>query len=280
MSFAIETKSSLCDLHLKNLCCKKSLLFGMLFYGARFGISDIVLFTECEGVTTLIERLLLECYGGICDIDYYSSGFRLVINDQQTLTELMRDKGKYKECSRCNSHYLRGIFLSCGSINSPDSSYRLELSFKRDTNELIKMLAELNFNFKVTERSGENVIYLKESESIEDFLNYIGALNAAFTIMNEKIKREIRNDVNRQKNCDTANIKKTVNANRKHIEAINKIKNHNKMGMMPENLRETAKLRLEYPDVSLAELADLHDPKITKSGLNHRLKKIVEFSER
>ncbi len=278
-SFSLQTKSALTELHTKSLCCKKSLLYGMLFYGAKFGISDITFYSECEEVTTLLERLLLECYGGVCDIDYHAGGFMLTINDFDTLGALAQDRYKFKQCPKCQAHYIRGVFLSSGTLNSPDASYRLELVFKRNGDELIKRLEGMNLNFKTTVRNGDNVIYMKESESIEDFLNYIGAMNAAFTLMNEKIKREIRNDVNRAKNCDTANIKKSIAATKIHVDAILKLQDDNRIQLLPKPLQETAGLRLAFPDMSLSDLADIHEPKITKSGLNHRLKKIVEFSE-
>ena len=278
ISFAQQTKIALTELHVKSLCCKKSLLYGMLFYGAKFGISDITFFSECEEVTTLIERLLLDCYGGVCEIEYYSSGFRLTINDFDTLGSLAKDRYKFKQCNKCRAYYLRGIFLACGSVNSPEASYRLELSFKRSCDELLTMLSEMNLNFRNTVRGSDNVIYIKESESIEDFLNFIGAMNAAFTLMNEKIKREIRNDVNRAKNCDTANIKKSIAATKIHVDAILKLQDENRIQMLPKPIQETAGLRLAFPDMSLNDLADMHEPKITKSGLNHRLKKIVEFA--
>lgn len=279
ISFSLQTKISLTELHTKSLCCKKSLLYGMMFYGAKFGISDITFFTECEEVASLMERLLLECYGGVCDIEYHAGGFLLTISDFDTLGALAQDRYKYKQCNKCQAHYIRGIFIACGSVNSPDASYRLELCFKRNGDELIERLQSMNLNFRTTVRGKDNVIYIKESESIEDFLNYIGAMNAAFTLMNEKIKREIRNDVNRAKNCDTANIKKSIAATKTHVDAILKLQDDNRIQLLPKPLQETAGLRLAFPDMSLSDLADMHEPKITKSGLNHRLKKIVEFSE-
>lgn len=279
-SFALQTKIGLTELHVKGLCCKKSLLYGMMFYGAKFGISDITFFTECEEVATLIERLLLECYEGICDIEYHSGGYLVTIADFDTLGALARDRYKYKQCqNKCQAHYLRGVFLATGTLNSPDAAYRLELSFKRNWDELCRRLSEMNLNYKTTQRNTENVIYIKECESIEDFLNYIGAMNAAFTLMNEKIKREIRNNVNRQNNCDTANIKKAIAATKVHIDAILKLQDNNRIQLLPKTLQETAGLRLAFPDMPLGDLAAMHEPKITKSGLNHRLRKIVEFSE-
>lgn len=277
-SFALKTKENLCSLNIKSLCCKKSLFFGIIFYGAKFGIDEITFFTECEELCTLCERLLLECYEADCDIEYFSSGFRVKLKDREAISAIIRDKNKMKYCTSCKLHYLRGAFLACGTLNSPDSSFRLELSAKRNLDELKSLLSELSLKYSSTVRSGENLIYIKESESICDFLNYIGARNAAFTLINEKIVREIRNKVNREKNCDTANISKATAAAKVHRDAIEKLIKENKLKLLPESLRETAKLRIEYPEATLTELSELHENKISKSGLNHRLKKIVEFA--
>lgn len=278
-SFALQTKESLCNINVKGLCCKKAQLFGILFYGAKFGIDEITLYTESEPVAALTERFLLECFGGVCDIEYYSGGIRVIIKDKNTLSALMSDKRKHQNCPKCNINYLRGIFLACASINDPAKSYRLEFALRRNTDELTELLGNIPVFPKQTLRKGVNVVYIKESESIEDLLNYIGATTAAFALMNEKIKKEIRNSINRANNCDTANIGKAITASRKHIDAILKLKEQNRLGVLPENIRITAQLRIENPDASLQELADMHEPKITKSGLNNRLKKIIEFSK-
>ncbi|MBE6685622.1 MAG: DNA-binding protein WhiA [Ruminococcaceae bacterium] len=278
-SFALKTKESLCELNVKGLCCKKAQLFGMLLYGAKQGIDEMILYSESEAVISLTERLILECYGGECEIDYYSNGFRLILNDKSTLFEIMRDISKKPVCSKCDNHMLRGVFLAGGSVNDPEKSYRLEFKSMRKLDNIKEILDKININYKTTVRDSYNVIYIKESESIEDILNFIGASSAAFEIMNAKITKEIRNGVNRANNCDTANFSKAIRASRKHIDAIKKLKAENRLALLPENIRITAELRLENPGVSLAELASLHEPAITKSGLNHRLSKILEFAE-
>lgn len=279
-SFALKTKESLCELNVKGLCCKKAQLFGMLLYGAKQGIDEMMLYTESEAVVTLVEKLLLECYGGECEIEYYSGGYRLYIRDRSALGIMMRDISKRQLCPKCYIHNIRGVFLACGSVNDPENSYRLELKSKRAFENVNEILDKININYRSTKRDGYNILYVKESESIEDFLNYIGATNSAFAVMNAKIEKEIRNSINRANNCDTANIAKAVAASGKHVDAIKRLISENRLGMLPENIRITAQLRLEHPDASLTELAKLHTPEITKSGLNHRLSKIIEFADK
>ncbi|MBR5515280.1 MAG: DNA-binding protein WhiA [Clostridia bacterium] len=279
-SFALKTKENLCELNVKGLCCKKAQLFAMLLYGAKQGIDEMILYNESESVISLVERLLLECYGSECEIEYYANGFRLIFNNKAAISEIMRDISKKDNCSKCNIHYLRGIFLACGTLNDPEKSYRLELKSVRKLDDIKQRLVNLSVNLKTTQRDGYNIIYIKESESIEDLLNYIGASSTAFEIMNTKITKEIRNSINRANNCDTANIAKSVNASKKHIDAIKKLKSENRLNMLPENIRITAELRLNNPSVSLAEEAQRHEPQITKSGLNHRLSKIMEFAQK
>ena len=279
-SFALKTKESLCELNVKGLCCKKAQLFGMLLYGAKQGIDEMVLYNESDTVISLLERLILECYGGECEIEYYSGGYRLYIKDRAAIGEMMRDIAKREMCNKCYAHNIRGVFLACGTVNDPEKSYRLELKSRRALDNIGEILDGLNINYKTTVRDKYNIIYIKESESIEDLLTYIGATAAAFAVMNAKIEKEIRNSINRASNCDTANIAKSVAASGKHIEAIKKLVSQNRLAMLPENIRVTAELRLEHPDASLTDLARMHQPEITKSGLNHRLKKIIEFAEK
>lgn len=276
-SFALETKQSLTEINVKGLCCKKAQLFGMLFYGGRFGIDKIEFYSESESVISMFEKLLLECYGGVCDIEYKNSGMLLTVSDTQTIKTLTQDKRKEK-CGSCEISYLRGIFLACGTINDPENSYRMDFHFKRSSSELEEILDNFSIPYKKTVRQGQNVIYIKESEVILDFLNTVGATASAFAIMNTKIEKEFKGNANRAKNCDTANIKKSLDATAKQIKAIKKIINENRFDMLPQSLRITAKLRLENPEMPLQLLAELHEPRISKSGLNHRLEKIVEFS--
>ena len=138
--------------------------------------------------------------------------------------------------------------------------------------------AEAELDFRPTLRKGRHILYLKDSTAIEDFLVSIGAQNAAFDVMNTKIMNDFRNSVNRQVNCDTANIKKQLATSQKYIEAIRWLMETGKLEILPEELRTTAKLRMENDQLSLSDLAKLTNPPVTKSGMKHRLEKILSFA--
>ena len=144
---------------------------------------------------------------------------------------------------------------------------------------LLTLLDEIELKPKYVNRNGYNVVYFKGSESIEDCLYLMGASNAMFEMMNIKIVKDFRNKANRQANCETANINRMVNAVSEQIMAIDKIWQKKGKEYLPENLQQVAEIRYENPDLSLAELAALCNPPLSKSGINHRLKRIVEISK-
>ena len=177
--------------------------------------------------------------------------------------------------------FLRGVFVSCGSITDPNKEYHLEivLPVPSRTERLRSFIEEHGMPVKLTIRGKTPVLYAKESGLIEDFLTYIGAGNHALEIMRVKIEKDFRNRVNRSVNCDSANLDKTVAASekvRRDIEFI--FEKLGETALKPE-LRETARLRLENPESSLSELCEMFDPPISRSGLNHRLKKLSKIAE-
>jgi DNA-binding protein WhiA len=183
------------------------------------------------------------------------------------------------EC--CKKAYLRGAFLGGGSISDPEKTYHLEMvtnnnSFAEDIKWLINTYG---LNAKIVNRKNSYVVYLKEGEDIVDFLNIIGAHNALLKLENVRIYKEMRNNVNRIVNCETANLSKTVNAAMRHISNINYIKENLGLNKLPKSLRETAEMRLLHRDVSLKELGEMMNPPVGKSGVNHRLRKLDEIAE-
>lgn len=180
--------------------------------------------------------------------------------------------------------FLRGIFLSCGNISNPETEYHLE--FCCPTSELsdilIKILSEnqnLNFEPKFVFRRNSYVIYSKNGDKITDLLVYIGAKNHAMDLMQIKMLKEVRNNINRTTNFETANISKITNSATYQISAIKKLKKSKKFEFLPDTLKEIANLRLENPYSSLQDLSDMCGGKISKSGINHRLKKLIEISK-
>ncbi len=185
-----------------------------------------------------------------------------------------------KQC--CKRSYLRGVFLGAGSVNSPESNYHLEII--TNSSEFAQALTNLinefdGLNAKISVRKKWNIVYLKESEQIVFFLNIIGAHQALLNFENIRIVKGMRNQVNRLVNCETANLNKTVNASIKQVENIKLIENTIGIDKLSPRLQEIAILRLNNPDVSLKELGEMMMPAISKSGVNHRMRKIEDLAE-
>jgi len=191
---------------------------------------------------------------------------------------------KYLQKTCCKKAYLRGAFLAGGSVNNPEtSSYHLEIfNFYPEHNEaLCHLLNDFGLRARELERKNGYIVYIKEAEKITEFLNIIGAHNALFKFEDVRIVRDMRNSVNRLVNCETANLNKTIGAAFRQIESIKFIQRTVGLEALPEKLQEIARLRVEHQDVSLRELGELAvGEKISKSGVNHRLKKIDDFADK
>lgn len=172
---------------------------------------------------------------------------------------------------------IRGAFMGSGSINNPEKEYHLEVDFenKKNLEEIVKILQHLGIQVKTF----QNSIYIKEGEEISKFLALIGANKAVMKFEEIRIQKEMRGKVNRLVNCETANLNKTINASIQQIEAIRKLQETGKFQKLDDNLKEIAKLRLENPDMSLIELGKLLKEPVGKSGVNYRLKKIMEIAD-
>lgn len=183
--------------------------------------------------------------------------------------------------SCCQRAFLRGAFLSIGSISDPAKGYHLELVCSRQiqANQLCQMMNIFGLEGKIVERKNHYVVYLKEGAHIVDFLNICEAHVALMELENLRILKEMRNSINRRVNCETANIAKTINAASKQIDDILFIRDHVGFSKIADNLREIAEVRLEYPEATLQELGKYLDPPVGKSGVNHRLRKLSEIAD-
>lgn len=178
--------------------------------------------------------------------------------------------------------FLRGAFLTAGAVMSPEKKYHMEFATTNYGlhNDLFVVMKALSLNPRVVVRTGNMVIYFKSSEEIADILTLMGAYKVLMDFHNAKIIKEIRNNVNRTMNCEAANLQKMVDASMEQVKAINKLIENGTFESLPENLREIARLRLEYREHSLKELGDMLDPPLGKSGVNHRLRKIQEIADK
>ena len=185
-----------------------------------------------------------------------------------------------EEC--CRASFLRGVFFAGGSITDPLKRYHLELSgnHRQASRELCALLTEMGFLPRMVTRGAATVIYFKQSEHIEDLLTKLGAPVAAMDIMTTKVDKAIRNGANRAMNCDIANVNKILEAATEQQSAIEALAKSGQLDRLPEKLRQTAQLRLEHPELSLSQLAELCDPPVSKSCMNHRMRKLNEEAKK
>ena len=294
MSFSYEVKNELVSKELENNCCKKSLLYGMALFAKQFSFRSIVFQSENKHTVTLYQTLLQELCNVSSNAVASPSGktFTVTLSDSAVCARLMAYFGHGEHetslkinhsnftCPLCPNAFWAGVFLSCGTVSSPEKDYHLEFTvpFLNLSKSLITLLQELELEPKLGNRKGYHIIYFKDSSAIEDCLYIMGASASMFDMMNVKIVKEIRNSANRRANCETANIEKTVNAAMPQLEAIIKLKKSKRLESLSPALREMAKIRLENPELSLQELAEQFDPPLTKSGANHRLKRLMQLA--
>ena len=187
--------------------------------------------------------------------------------------------GMLEEETECMA-YLRGAFLAGGSVTDPTKRYHLEMttSHYKVSRETCALLIECGFSPKELTRGGNNILYFKQSDYIEDFLTAIGAQVSAMGVMEAKVEKDLRNGVNRRVNCETANLTKVVDASMGQMAAIRTLEEAGELDKLPGKLRETALLRKENPEATLQELAAMLEPPITKSAINHRMRKLLELA--
>lgn len=295
MTFSSQVKNELVQINTDNNCCKKSLLYGMALFSKSFSYREVFFQSKSEETALLFAGLLKELCGINVKVDTSPAGrlFSVDVVDKTMTSRIMAFFGHSRSetslrinfsnftCQECQNSFIKGAFLACGAISSPQKEYHLEFSvpFMNLSKSLVTALQEMELNPKITNRKGYNIIYFKDSEAIEDCLYIMGASRSMFDMMNVKIVKEIRNSANRKANCETANIEKTVAAASPQIAAIMKIEKEKGLDFLTEPLRQMAEIRLENPDSSLDELAKMFDPPISKSGANHRLAKLVKIAK-
>ena len=293
MSFSMQVKDELVKTEYEAACCKKSLLYGMCIFGKSFSAGSVSLQTENEHVAELYANLLKELFNINYTVKKSPKGRNITVSvsEKSDAAKLFKSfghegAGSLKinhsnfDCESCVKAFTAGAFLSCGTISTPEKDYHLEFTvpYLNLSKSLMTLIEEMELKPKYTYRHGYNIVYFKESESIEDCLYLMGASDAMFEMMNVKIVKDFRNMANRKANCETANITRMVNAVAGQIQSIDKIWNKKGKEYLPENLEILAELRYENPDLSLSELAQMCNPSLSRSGVNHRLKRIIDIA--
>lgn len=292
MSFSKQVKNELLKIEYENSCCEKAMLYGMCIFGKSFSSYGVGIQTENEEISKLYKRLILKYCNVKCQVkpSAHARSFTVMINDKAQCDKILKafghdGTGSLKinfsnfGCEGCQKAFLAGAFLSCGTVSNPEKDYHLEFTvpYLNLSKSLVTLLSECDIAPKTANRKGYNIVYFKDSEAIEDCLYIMGASSAMFEMMNVEIVKDFRNKANRTANCETANIEKTVKASFEHISAIEKIKEKKGLDYLKSDLREIAVLRIDNPEASLSDLARLAG--LSRSGINHRLKRIIEISK-
>lgn len=282
-----------CD-RIVSQCCLKAQAYGLVLFGRSFSHRLISFFTENSAVADYYKDNVFKTKGIVAQIETGATkNKKIKIKTSAERTELLEYFGHSKnelvlrvnraniseDC--CFAAFIRGVFIACGSVTSPEKNYHLEfvVPYLRLCNDLITILEEMNLNPKHTQRSGYHIVYFKDSENIEDLLTNMGAQESSLKLMGIKMQKSMRNKVNRKINFELANISKTVEAASKQVEAIDYIDKHIGLNKLSKPLYDVAVLRLENPDLSLADLGRLLNPPISRSGVNHRLDRIVRIAD-
>lgn len=292
MSFSQEVKNELLEIEYEKSCCEKALLYGLSIFSKSFSVFGISIQTENERVAQLFRKLIKKYCNVNCFIKSSPKGrsFSVNIEEKSQCDKILgvfghNEVGSLKinhsnfDCPDCVNAFLAGAFLACGTVSDPKKDYHLEFTvpFSNLSKSLVTFLEEMELSPKLSNRKGYNIVYFKGSQAIEDCLYLMGASSAMFEMMNIEIVKDFRNKANRTANCEAANIERTVKASFAHIEAIEKIENTKGLDYLKKDLKEMAVLRKENPELSLSELAKLSG--LSRSGVNHRLNKILEIAQ-
>ena len=297
MSFASEVREELCREIPEKRCCRIAECYGILLYCNTFSRSEVRIVTESRDFGELLPRLFRKTFGVEFDQDpdLGSPGKYVFVIDRRDKLEKIyaafeqdhESLGLHVnfgvlESDCCRQSFIRGAFLAGGSVTDPDKRYHLELvtSHLKVSGETRSLLQELGFDPKETRRAGSSVLYFKRSDMIVDFLTMMGAPLQAMKIIGAQMEKSLRNRVNRRVNCETANLDKVVEAAQGQLSAIRVLRERGELDSLPEKLRTAAVLREAHPEATLAELAAMTDPPISKPAMSHRLRSILERAER
>lgn len=292
MSFCVHVKNELAAIRPSG-CCKPSYAYGFMLFGRSFSFKRISLQTANENVAKAYCDIIRSLYrvtpeissGGnarptfVAQVTSESDRLKILASVDFGIGDVIDRSAFVREC--CLQSFVRGAFLACGNINDPEKEYRMEFNIKNETlaQEFKMLLEEQGINMKPAARKNGVQLYTKESAVVEDLLTFIGAGKKTLKIIDTKIIKEVKNNINRARNCDNANISKTVEASIKQRTAIEFLEKADRLYSLPQELLDAALLRKRNPDATLKELCRISSVPITVSGLNHRLTKIISIYE-
>ena len=287
MSFASDIRAKLCAEMPQKLCCRRTYIYGFLYTSATGNDGEIEVALSGEPVTGHFATLIETAYhvkphitkrsgrGGAVNVHLHSNSAQKYLDSiADGDTQLPSNK-----CAECGMYFLRGAFLSCGFPSDPQNEFRLDFAPRHRAQGLFSYLSSIGLLGHLGKRSGKDIVYFRSGEKIGDFFGHLGLMDTYFEIQNEYLRRELNNLTNRQNNVTVRNIERSVESTAEQVQLILQLKEQHLFSLLPEELIATAELRLAYADYSLSQLAAVAVPAISKSGLNHRLKKITEFAK-
>ena len=298
VSFSAAAKAEICKIIPGRECCAVAECFGILLFGNTFTTDSIKIITESREFAMILPKLFKRAFNINFDMfPSMESPGKLIfqILDPEKIELIMETFGfgvedtlslhvnlPLLEEDCCRTSFLRGAFLAGGSVTDPEKGYHMEItsthqSVARESYVLMQEIA--GFYPKTAKRAGTQVLYVKNSDQVADFLAFLGAPVAAMGIMETRLEKELNNKVNRRCNCDDANTSKVVEAAQEQITAIRILRERGVLENLPGKLKQAAIAREEHPSSSLSELAGMMDPPITKPAMNHRLKKLMEMAK-
>ena len=304
MSFSSNVRDELGGIPIKPPCCRRAYLYGLL-YGASveedtitatFPLTTGAIYDPAAHAQSLIRTLfsreaeITKLTRGAHRYAQVSFSFKKAakhlaelakLPEEEAAAETLADKLEWK-CDGCALHFMRGLFVSGGTVNDPAKSYHMEIKLPSDGRvEPVRiLLSEHGYEPGVTSRGGMSGLFFKSSGNIQEVLAHLGVMSGVFDFFNVQIERDIRNNENRATNCVTENINRSMQAGSRQTAAIGHMNDVGLLPSLPDDLRETARLRLQNPEATLVELADMHTPPITKSGVHHRLERIMGLYEK
>ena len=295
MSFCSKAKAELCKIPISKTCCAVAESYGVLLFCNTFSPTSIRIVTESRDFAQRLPKLFQKAFSLKFDqMPETEQGKQIFTMDDPRKIHLIYDVFGLEAATTvalqvnlgileedcCRVAFLRGAFMAGGSVTDPEKRYHLELatSHLRVSREVKHLMEEVGFAPKCVTRAGSHVLYFKQSDQIEDFLTTLGAPVCAMGIMEAKVEKDLRNGVNRRVNCETANLGKAVDAAQEQLAAIRRLKERGLYEELPQKLKETAQLRQDHPEATLLELSQMQDPPVSKSAINHRMRKLMELS--
>ena len=291
MAFLTDIKKEICKSSPRVPCCKRSLLLGALAARGTLKENDTIVLRLTDAFTAdLLVKLISEQFGRQAEHLPQKHGGRVheIAFCSHTAARFLSELGQRflntglpKQCPQCAFHFLRGMFLVAGHVTDPDKAYHLELSLGERAEAFIPFLeSEYGLRPKIARRRNEVLLYWKDSTSLEEIMTMLGINDAVFAFMNSKINKQFRNAANRRTNCEAGNIARSVAAASRIVTVIARLQEEKLLSSLPDELERVAILRYENPEASLSQLAAMMTPPLTKSGMNHRFQRILEYAER